>query len=365
MNKGNKRAYNFNAGPSAIPLAVLEKAQEELINFNDTGMSVMELSHRSPAYDEVHHAAILRLKNLYSIPDDYEVLFLQGGASTQFAMIPMNFLQKGHKAGYIMTGSWSEKAIAETKLFGDAYELASSKSDQYRHIPKFSLDNVNEDDAYIHLTSNNTIFGTQWKKFPNTGNIPLIADLSSDIMSKPIDISKFDMIYAGAQKNLGPAGLTAVIIKKDLLNKANKEVPTMLSYQTHVNKNSLYNTPPTFGIYMLGEVLTWIENQGGLEKIAEQNEKKAALIYDVIDQSNDFYIGHAAKTSRSLMNITFNLQTEALEKAFLTQAKDAGFVGLNGHRSIGGCRASTYNAVPFNTCKALSEFMIDFMDKNS
>lgn len=357
--------YNFNAGPSALPLAVLEKAQQELINFRGTGMSIMELSHRSAAYEEVHNEAISRLKRLYSIPDNYEVLFLQGGASLQFAMAPMNFLQEGQRAGYVLTGSWAEKAFSEAKRFGEAYTLANSREDNHNHIPSLSDLNIEQSDAYIHLTSNNTIYGTQWKDFPNTGDVPLIADMSSDIMSKPIDISKFALIYAGAQKNLGPSGVTVVIIRKDLLEKANTDIPTMLSYKTHADNNSLYHTPPTFGIYMLGEVLSWIEENGGLEAVAKNNENKAKLIYDVIDHSNDYYVGHAQLESRSLMNITFRLADETLEKKFLAEAKDAGFVGLNGHRSVGGCRASAYNAVPFEACKALSEFMIQFQKSNS
>lgn len=364
MTVENKRAFNFNAGPSALPLAVLEKAQSELVNFQGTGMSIMELSHRSAEYEAVHNEAIERLKSLYNIPENYEVLFIQGGASTQFATIPMNFLTADKQARYIMTGSWSEKAIKEATLFGNANELASSKEEQYRHIPAISATDINEDDAYIHLTSNNTIYGTQWHTFPDTKNVPLIADLSSDIMSKPIDIQKFDMIYAGAQKNLGPSGVTVIIIKKDLLEKANDNIPTMFKYKTHAEKNSLYNTPPTFGIYMLGEVLKWIEDQGGLDAVAKHNEEKAALIYDVIDNSNGFYSGHAKVDSRSLMNITFNLKNEELEKQFLEEAKQAGFVGLNGHRSVGGCRASTYNAVPYEACKSLSDLMIEFMKRN-
>lgn len=364
MTVENARAFNFNAGPSALPLEVLETAQKELVNFKGTGMSVMELSHRSPEYEAVHNEAIQRLKALYEIPKDYEVLFIQGGASTQFATIPMNFLQKNARASYIMTGSWSEKAIKEAALFGNVNELASSKTDQYRYIPEIATTDLEEKDAYIHLTSNNTIYGTQWKSFPDTGSIPLIADMSSDVMSKPIDIEKFDLIYAGAQKNLGPSGVTVVIIKKDLLEKGNQNIPTMFNFNTHAEKNSLYNTPPTFGIYMLGEVLKWMEAQGGLKAIAQRNEEKAGYIYDAIDNSNGFYVGHAEKDSRSLMNITFNLQDEQLEKKFLQEAKMAGFVGLNGHRSIGGCRASTYNAVTKEACLALNKFMLDFQQQN-
>lgn len=364
LNKYSQNVYNFNAGPSALPTAVLDNAQQELTNFQGSGMSLMELSHRSQTYEDVHNEAIERIKKLYNISDDYEVLFLQGGASLQFAMIPMNFLSPEQKAGYIMTGSWSEKAIAEASLFGEGYEVTSSKNNQYRHIPDVDTNDFNNDDAYIHLTSNNTIYGTQWQSFPNTKEVPLIADMSSDIMSKPIDINNFDMIYAGAQKNLGPSGITVVIVKKELLEKANKKVPKILSYNTHVESNSLYNTPPTFGIYMLGEVMKWIELQGGLNSISHNNYEKAKHIYDAIDTSDGFYIGHAETTSRSLMNITFKLKNEQLEKKFLAEAAKENFIGLNGHRSVGGCRASTYNAVPEEACLALSEFMKEFQKNN-
>jgi phosphoserine aminotransferase len=279
-------------------------------------------------------------------------------------MVPMNFLQPGKQAAYVMTGSWSEKAFAEAKLFGDVYQAASTKEDKYRSISKLDELHYKTEDAYLHLTSNNTIYGTQWREFPDTGEVPLIADMSSDILSKPIDVSKFALIYAGAQKNLGPSGVTVAIIRKDLLDQAITKIPTMLKYTTHAKNNSLYNTPPTFGIYMLGEVLNWARDLGGLEAISELNEKKAKLIYDAIDNSGGFYVGQAEQDSRSLMNITFNLKTEELEKSFLDQAKREGFVGVNGHRSIGGCRVSSYNAVPIETCKAFSEFMIQFQKEN-
>lgn len=359
------RTYNFNAGPSALPLSVLEKAQQELVNFRGTGMSVMELSHRSKTYEEVHNAAINILRELLSIPDDYEVLFLQGGASLQFSMIPMNFLQAGKKAAYVMTGSWSEKAFTEAKLFSAVYPAASSKEGNYRSIPTLDELHYHSNDAYLHITSNNTIYGTQWKDFPNTGDVPLIADMSSDILSKPIDVSRFSLIYAGAQKNLGPSGVTVVIIRKDFLEQANTNIPTMLKYSTHAKNNSLYNTPPTFGIYMLGEVLNWVKELGGLDAISERNEKKANLIYNVIDTSNGYYVGHAEQDSRSLMNITFNLKTTELEKTFLEKAKQEGFVGVNGHRSVGGVRVSAYNAVPIEACQAFSEFMIQFQKENN
>ncbi|MBN6189258.1 3-phosphoserine/phosphohydroxythreonine transaminase [Aneurinibacillus sp. BA2021] len=366
MLKQAQRAYNFNAGPSALPLAVLEKAQQELIDFRGTGMSVMELSHRSAAYEEVHNQAIASLKELLNIPEEYHVLFLQGGASTQFSAIPMNFLPQDKKAGYVMTGAWSEKALKEAKMIGSTYEVASTKDTNYNRIPSLDELKYESDTAYIHVTSNNTIFGTEWFSFPDTGDVPLIADMSSDILSHHIDASQFAMIYAGAQKNLGPSGVTVAILRPDMLERANTtNVPTMLRYDTHVKNNSLYNTPPTFGIYMLGLVLEWAKEQGGLAALEKMNREKAGLIYDAIDESQGFYTGHAEKDSRSLMNITFRLASEELEKQFLAEAKQAGFVGLNGHRSVGGCRASAYNAVPYESCKALGDFMRDFQKQNS
>lgn len=276
----------------------------------------------------------------------------------------MNFLSTDQKASYVLSGSWSEKAFKEAKFFGTPVEAASTKENQYRSIPALADIQFNENDAYVHITSNNTIYGTQWKDYPNTGNVPLVADMSSDILSKPIDIQKFGLIYAGAQKNLGPSGVTVVIIRKDLLEKANENIPTMLKYTTHADSNSLYNTPPTFGIYMLGEVLKWVESNGGVAAVEKHNELKAKVIYNAIDNSNGFYKGHATPESRSLMNITFRVADEELEKLFLVEAKAAGFVGLNGHRSVGGCRASTYNAVPLEACEALRDFMVDFQQKH-
>ncbi|WP_301109477.1 3-phosphoserine/phosphohydroxythreonine transaminase [Sporosarcina sp.] len=364
MLSSKKSVYNFNAGPSALPREVLEKAQSELVDFKDSGMSIMEMSHRSATYEEVHNQAIERLKSLFSIPENYEVLLLQGGASLQFAMIPMNFLASGEKAAYVMSGAWSDKALKEGKTIGDVYEAASTKETNYNKVPDLSEITWNEEDAYVHITSNNTIFGTQFQEFPETNDVPLIADMSSDILSRPIDVSKFGMIYAGAQKNLGPSGVTVAIIRKDLLENVNESIPTILKYSTHASNNSLYNTPPSFGIYMLGEVLGWMEKQGGLEQIQKNNEEKAKLIYDAIDNSGGFYTGHAEKGSRSLMNITFRVADEVLEKQFLAEAKEAGFVGLNGHRSVGGCRASAYNSVPLAACQALEQFMKNFQAKH-
>ena len=359
-----KRAYNFNAGPSALPLSALQKAQSELLDFQGAGMSILEMSHRGKEYEAVHNQAITLLRELLAIPEDYEVLFLQGGASLQFAMIPMNFLPAGRRAGYVNTGVWSEKAIAEAKKLGDAYEVASTKAVNHNSIPAPGELKVEADTAYVHITSNNTIFGTQWRDFPDTGNVPLIADMSSDILSRPFDVSKFSLIYAGAQKNLGPAGVTLVIIKKSFLATANPNIPTMLRYGTFAKENSLYNTPPTFGIYLMGLVLAWIKEQGALAAITRRNEEKAALIYDTIDASQGFYTGHAVPAARSLMNITFRLPNEELEKKFLAEAKQAGFVGLAGHRSVGGCRASAYNAVPVEACQALKDLMVKFQREN-
>lgn len=359
-----KRAYNFNAGPAALPFEVLQEAQAELLDFRGTGMSVMELSHRSKDYDAVHEEAGQLLRKLMGIPEDYEVLFLQGGASLQFAMVPLNLLNEGQTANYILTGSWSEKALDEAVKVGSTKIGASTKEEKYRRIPALSELEIDGAEAYVHITSNNTIYGTQWKEFPDTKGVPLVADMSSDILSRPVEVRQFGLIYAGAQKNLGPSGVTVVIIRKDLLSRSKGELPTMLNYNTHAKSRSLYNTPPTFGIYLLGKVLRWVERQGGVAAMAEHNELKAKILYDAIDQSNGFYRGHAEPASRSTMNVTFNLATEELEKEFLAEAKEAGFVGLAGHRSIGGCRASIYNAVPREACEALRDFMLAFKAKH-
>lgn len=359
-----KRAYNFNAGPAALPLDVLKEAQAELLDFNGTGMSVMELSHRSKDYEAVHNNAQELLRRLLGIPENFDVLFVQGGASQQFSMVPMNLLPEDRTANYIITGVWSEKALEEAEKEGKIRVGASSADRSHSYIPDQGDLNLQADDAYVHITSNNTIYGTQWKRFPDTKDVPLIVDMSSDILSRPLDINKFGMIYAGAQKNLGPSGVTVVIIRKDLLERSPKNMPTMLNYNTHASKNSMYNTPPTFGIYLLGKVLAWVERNGGVKAIEKINELKASMIYDVIDQSDGYYKGHAEKASRSLMNVTFNLASQELEKKFLAEAKAAGFVGLNGHRLIGGCRASIYNAAPVESVEALREFMLEFKAKN-
>ena len=359
-----ERAYNFNAGPSALPKEVLEIAQSELVNFQNSGMSVMELSHRSKEYDAVHEKAKALFKELLAIPDSYEILFLQGGASLQFPMIPLNFLGKNEVANYVMTGSWSEKALDEANKLGNTAVAASSKEDNYRYIPSLNEINVSENAAYLHITSNNTIFGTQWKTFPTIENVDLIADMSSDILSRAFDVNQFALFYAGAQKNLGPAGVTVVVLRKDLLNRIPNDIPTLLNYETHVKKNSLYNTPPTFSIYMLSLVLDWIQKQGGVKAVEAKNNEKASLIYKCIGESDGFYTPHAKEDSRSFMNVTFTLPSEELTKKFISQSKEKGFVGLGGHRSVGGCRASIYNAVPLEACEQLVQFMNQFKNNN-
>jgi len=300
---------------------------------------------------------------LLQVPNNYHVLFLQGGASLQFGMVPLNFISSGGTASYILTGSWSEKAYQEAQRVGTVTVAATTKDEQYRRIPSQGEIEIDDRAVYVHLTSNNTIYGTQWREYPDTGQVPLIADMSSDLLSRPIDVNRFALIYAGAQKNLGPAGVTVVLIRSDMVEKEAKDIPVFLKYSTHIKGNSLYNTPPTYPIYIMGLVLKWVKKQGGVEVMARRNQEKAALIYDVIDKSEGFYVGHAEPASRSVMNVTFRLASEELEKKFLTEAQEAGFVGINGHRSVGGCRVSLYNAVPLESCQALREFMIQFQER--
>jgi len=357
------RIFNFGAGPATIPVEVLEEAQKQLLDYKGEGLSIMEASHRSKIYDEVHTEAMSLVRELYEVPEDYDILFLQGGASTQFAMVPMN-LSQGGKAEYADTGSWSSKAIKEAKIQGIDYKIiASSKDSTYNHIPE----NINfSDDAdYAYITSNNTIYGTQYKKFPST-KAPLVVDASSDIFSYIMDWSKVDLLFAGAQKNAGPSGLTIVIIKKELQSRVADNVPSMFRYDTHAKNDSLYNTPPTFGIYMLGLTLKWIKGQGGIKAIQKSNEEKARLLYDAIDNSNGFYLGHAKKDSRSLMNVSFNIKDKDsnLEAKLVEQATSAGMIGLKGHRSIGGLRASIYNAMSLEGMQALVDLMNQFAADN-
>lgn len=358
------RAYNFNAGPAALPLEVLQRAQEELVDYRGIGMSVMEISHRSKEFEAINEETQSLLQELLNIPSGYKVLFLQGGASTQFAMLPMNLLQTGKTAAFIHTGSWAEKAYKEAKLFGQAVLAASSEADQFTSVPSLSDIQMPDNPAYLHVTSNETIGGVQYRTYPQTGSVPLIADMSSDIVSRPIDVSQFALIYAGAQKNLGPSGVTIVIAREELLQDSPKSLPTMLRYSTHVENNSLYNTPPAYSVYMVKLVLEWIKEKGGLQVIDQNNQDKTNLIYNTIDKSGGFYQGVAARDYRSLMNITFRMVNEDLEKQFIKESEKAGFVGLKGHRSVGGLRASTYNAVPYESCSALQQFMVDFQRRN-
>ena len=354
-----ERIKNFNAGPAALPLPVLEEIQAEFLNFRESGMSIMEISHRSKQFDEVLNEAVARVKRLLGLSDDFHVMFLHGGASTQFCMIPMNFLVAGGTADYVNTGTWSTKAIKEAQILGRKVNVAASSEDRnFCYIPKNI--NFSRDAAYVHLTSNNTIKGTQWSEFPDVGGTPLVADMSSDILSRPIDAKRFGFIYAGAQKNLGPAGVTLAIIRQDMLDKVQVGLPSMLSYQTHASKNSLYNTPPAFAIYTVGKVLRWLEETvGGLDAMLKINQKKASLLYDILEK-NGFYSPTADKDSRSMMNVTFRLPTVDLEKEFIEKAAEEGLGGVKGHRSVGGCRASIYNAVTLEAVEALAQFMMEF-----
>jgi phosphoserine aminotransferase len=357
-------AYNFNAGPAMLPPDVLKQVQAELLDYHGSGMSIMEMSHRGREYEEVNAQAEATFKRLLGVGEGYRALFLQGGSSTQFAMVPLNFLPPGGTADYLITGAWAEKALDEAAALGKARTAASTKADGYRRVPRASEIHLTPGAAYVHLTSNETIQGIQWHTFPDVGDRPLVADMSSDILSRPLDAGRFALIYAGAQKNLGPSGVTVVLLRESWLERTNKNVPTMLRYATHVKNNSLYNTPPTFAVYVLNLVLQGIDKGGGLQPLAARNARKAQTLYQAIDQSGGFYRGHADKESRSQMNVTFRLPDEAREKRFVAEAQAAGMVGLAGHRSVGGVRASIYNAVSEQTCQALADFMANFARRN-
>jgi phosphoserine aminotransferase len=356
------RIYNFSAGPSMLPLEALEVAKEELLSYKGTGMSVMEMSHRSKTYAEIIDKTEELIRELMEIPDNYKVLFLQGGASTQFAMIPLNLMSKYKKADYIDSGAWSDKAAKEASKYGEVNIVASSKDSTYSYFPKdYKLDT---DIDYVHITTNNTIYGTKINDLPDTGDIPLVADMSSNILSEKIDVSKFGLIYAGAQKNLGPAGVTIVIIREDLIGNHNEVTPTMLIYKTHADKGSMYNTPPCYSIYMVKLVLEWIKNKGGVIEIEKNNRIKANLLYDFLDKSKLFK-GTANVADRSLMNIPFVLPDDDLNAKFIEEAGKRGLQTLKGHRSVGGMRASIYNAMPMEGVQKLVEFMEEFEKKNS
>jgi phosphoserine aminotransferase len=358
------RAHNFNAGPAGLPLPALERAQRELIEFEGTGMSIMEHSHRGKAYEAVHQEALSLVRELCGVPDDYHVLFLQGGASQQFAVVPMNLLPQGKSADYIVTGGWSEKAYQEAGRVGTARVAATTEEGKkYTRIPHQEELKLDPAAAYVHMTTNNTLFGTQWHWLPEVGGVPLVADMSSDFMWKKVDVSRFALIYAGAQKNIGPSGVTVVIVRKDITDAGRKDIPVIFRYATHASNDSLYNTPPTFGVYLVRNVLAYTKEIGGLEEMERRNRKKGDLLYGTIDASPDFFKAPVAKDSRSYMNVVFRLPSEDLEKRFVSEAAKQGMVGLAGHRSTGGIRVSTYNAVAYESVEALVAFMKDFMKR--
>lgn len=354
------RIYNFSAGPAMLPEEVLKEAAEEMLDYRGCGMSVMEMSHRSKVYQQIIDEAEADLRKLVGIPDNYKVLFLQGGATLQFGMIPMNLMTVNHKADYINTGVWTKKAIQDAKLFGEVRVIASSEDRKFAYIPSMKNLPINKDSDYVYMCDNNTIYGTKFKEYPETGDIPLICDMSSCFLSEPIDVKKFGMIYAGAQKNVGPAGVTIIIIREDLVARsAELPLPVYLRYAPHVENGSMYNTPPTYGIYICGKVFKWLLKTGGLEKRKELNEAKAKVLYDYLDSSK-FFKASVDKEARSLMNVTFRTPSDELDAEFLEGAKKYKFTNLKGHRSTGGLRASIYNAMPIEGVKALVSYMKEF-----
>ncbi len=360
-----KRVYNFNPGPAVLPLEVLQTVQAELLDYRGTGMSVLEISHRSAEYDDINNSAMALMREVMGIGDNYKVIFVGGGASTQFSMLPMNFLHSGKTAAYFDTGSWAAKAIKEAQKVGNVVVAASSKESKYDHIPKANEFKFPNDAAYLHITTNNTIYGTQMHWFPETGNVPLVADMSSDFLSRKLDFNKYSLIYAGAQKNIGPAGACAVIIREDFLKTAQEDkLPTMLKYRIHVEKDSLYNTPPVFAVYIIKLVLEWIKKNGGLTAVEKTNFAKKERIYQMVDLYPDFYRGTVKPDSRSWMNLTFRLPSEELEKKFVSEAKAQGYIGLKGHRDVGGIRVSLYNAMTLDGATKLAEFMDKFKKAN-
>jgi phosphoserine aminotransferase len=358
-----ERIFNFSAGPAVMPLPVLEEAQRDMLALPGVGMSVMEISHRSKTFDEIIQGADAGLRELLGVPKDYQILFLQGGASLQFAMVPMNFLSLDAGADYVVTGSWGKKAVKEAQKFGHVNFAANMADGGFTRVPGQDELQLDPSAAYIHITSNETIEGVQFKSEPEVGEVPLVCDSSSDILSRPIPVEKYGLIYAGAQKNMGPSGVTLVIMREDLLPRVREGLATMLDYRTHVKDKSLHNTPNTWGIYIINLVCKWLKEKGGLEAMQSENEAKAKLLYDAID-ATEFYRGHADPDSRSTMNVTFRLPSEDLEKKFANEATAAGMDGLKGHRSVGGIRASIYNAFPRAGCEALVEFMKEFERKN-
>ncbi len=361
----SERAMNFNPGPAALPLAALERAQAELIDFAATGMSIMEHSHRGAVYEAVHDEAIALLRELAGIDESYHVLLLQGGARLQFAMLPMNLLHPEKSADYIVTGTWAESALSEAKLVGRARAAANTKENgSFARVPKPAEIELDESAQYVHITSNNTLWGTQWKAYPETGGVPLLADMTSDFLSRSFDVSRFGLVYAGAQKNIGPAGVTVVVVKKDLVASARKDIPEALRYASYADTNSLWNTPPTFAIYIMRNTLAVWKERGGVPALERENTAKAQLVYDAIDAAPDFYRCPVELESRSIMNAVFRLPSEDLEKKFLADAKAANMVGLKGHRKVGGIRVSMYDAVERAWVKSLVELMADFAKRN-
>ena len=358
-----ERVYNFSAGPSMLPLPVLEKAASELVSYGESGMSVMEMSHRSNDYDVIIKEAEALLRRLMNIPDNYKVLFLQGGASTQFAAVPLNLLPIGGKADYIVSGQFSGKAYEEAKKYGEVYAVATSKPDNFTYVPDTTRESFHKDAAYVHVCFNNTIYGTKFHYIPDTGDIPLVADMSSCIISEPVDVSKFGVIYAGAQKNMAPAGLTLVIVREDLLGNARPETPSMLDWKLMADNDSMYNTPPCYSIYMAKLVYEWILELGGLDEMKKYNENKANMLYDYLD-GQSYYTAPVKKECRSMMNVTFVTGNADLDKKFASEASAAGLKNLKGHRSVGGMRASIYNAMPTEGVEKLIAFMKDFAEKN-
>jgi phosphoserine aminotransferase len=359
----SERVYNFSAGPGVLPEAVMKKAAEQMLNYEGSGMSVMEMSHRSKVYQSIIDGAEKSVRELMNIPANYKVLFLQGGASMQFAMVPLNLMKNG-KADYVNTGEWSTKAIKEAQRYGDVKVVATSEPEVFNHLPKINESDFRADADYVHMTSNNTIFGTSWKKYPDVKGKPLVVDMSSDILSKVINVNDYALIYAGAQKNIGPAGVTLVIIREDLIGCARPETPTMLNYKTHADNGSMFNTPPTYGIYIAKLGFEWLQSMGGVPAIQKINEKKAAMLYDAIDNSKLFKCHVQAKEDRSIMNIPFRTPTEELDKKFLTDAAKEGLVTLSGHRKTGGMRASIYNAMPVEGVEKLVAFIKKFDKEN-
>jgi phosphoserine aminotransferase len=361
--KTTTRIFNFSAGPAVMPLPVLEQAERELVSLPGIGMSMLEVSHRSKIFEDVLARAEADIRTLAGIRSNYKVLFLQGGASLQFTMVPMNLLQAGATADYLVTGVWAAKAAEEARKIGKVHVAATTKADQFTRLPRAEEIALTPGAAYVHMTSNNTIYGTEWKALPDVGDLPLVSDTSSDMFSRPIDVSRHALIYAGAQKNMGPAGVTVVIIRDDLLSRSAASLPSMLNYAVHAENGSMYNTPPVFAIYLLGLVVRWLLNSGGLESMAVANERKASKLYAEIDRTG-FYRGTAQKADRSLMNVTFRLPSEELEKQFVKEAEKDGMDGLKGHRSVGGMRASIYNAFPEEGVDALTSFMREFERRN-